>query len=104
MTDRRGFVFLNLNQGGKYYESRKESFERSTRQNGEPVNISLVKWNLGDIVNKTHVVLIIGQNKMCAKLRTLPNDFSVYSMHQIVMPGYNMKILFIQLVSWNFAN
>ena len=43
------------------------------RQNGEPVNISLVKWNLGDIVNKTHVVLIIGQNKMCAKFRTLPN-------------------------------
>jgi len=33
--------------------------------------ISLVKWSFGDIVNKTHVVLIIGQNKMCAKFRAL---------------------------------
>ena len=45
-------------------------------------HISTTKWgtrqylackNLGDIVNKTYVVLIIGQNKMCAKFRTLPN-------------------------------
>ena len=65
-----------------------EALRVLVRQNGEPVNISLVKWNLRDIVNMTHVVLIIGQNKMCAKFRTLPNVFSVYSMHQIVMPEY----------------
>ncbi len=47
------------------------------RQNGEPVNISLAKRNLGDIVKKTHVVLIIGQNKMCAKFRILPFDVIV---------------------------
>ena len=33
-----------------------------------------VEVKLGDIVNKTHVVLIIGQNKMYAKIRTLPEQ------------------------------
>ena len=49
----------------------------------EQVNISLVKWNLGDIINKTHVVLIISQNKMCAKFRTLPfSDFPVKKLNK----------------------